>query len=129
MLVLTAQQPALPETSGWLVLGLMPTRVVWKCVTTECGGLCVMISGVVWMQMWPADNWASLEVVQLHTHVLSMARELDPSSWTMCSALALSPDFLTVLPIQLVFITVPTQRMLVQVVEFNCSARMETSDW
>ena len=81
----------------------------------EHGEPCVMISGVQWMQVWPADNWASLETVrvycchcccsiqlsycllysnlemchfksslfpilqmQLHTHVLSMARELDP---------------------------------------------------
>ena len=31
----------------------------------EHGELCVMISGVVWMQMWPADNWASLEAVSV----------------------------------------------------------------
>ena len=59
--------------------------------------------------------------VQVHTHVLFMARELDPSSWTMCSATALSPDFLTVLPMQLAHTTVATQRMLVPAVEFSVS--------
>ena len=56
-------QPALLETSGWLVLGPMLTRVVWRCVTMEHGEQCVMITGVVWMQVWPADNWASLGTV------------------------------------------------------------------
>ena len=59
--------------------------------------------------------------VQLHTPVLSMAGELDPFSWTMCSALALSPDCLTVPTMELTSITVPIQRMLVQVAEFNVS--------
>ena len=67
------------------------------------------------------SNLFAVLQVQLHTHVLSMARELDPSCWTMCSALALNPDCLTVLPMQLVFMTVLTQRMLVQAVEFNVS--------
>ena len=59
-------QPALLETSGWLVLEPLPTRVVWRCATMEHGELCVMISGVVWMQVWPADNWASLETVSVY---------------------------------------------------------------
>ena len=42
----------------------------------------------------------------------SLARELDPSSWTMCPAEAVKLDLLTVLPIQLAFITVPTLKML-----------------
>ena len=29
----------------------------------EHGELCVMITGVVWMQVWPANNWASLVTV------------------------------------------------------------------
>ena len=58
-------QPALLETSGWLVLELMPTRAVWRSAAVEHGEQCVMISGVVWMQMWPADNWASLEAVSV----------------------------------------------------------------
>ena len=32
----------------------------------ECGELFVMISGVVSMQQWSADNWASLETVSMH---------------------------------------------------------------
>ena len=59
-------QPALPETSGWLVLELMPTRAVWKCATMEHGELCVMISGELWMQVWPANNWVSLETVSVY---------------------------------------------------------------
>ena len=50
--------------------------------------------------------------VQLHCYVHPLARELDPSSWTMCSAEALKLDLLTVLLIQLAFITVPTLKML-----------------
>ena len=50
--------------------------------------------------------------VQLHFYVHSLARELDPSSWTMCPAEALKLDLLTVVPIQLAFITVPTLKML-----------------
>ena len=50
-----------------------------------------------------------------------MARELDPFFWTMCSALELNPDCLTVATMELVHITVPIQRMLVQVAEFNVS--------
>ena len=42
----------------------------------------------------------------------SLARELDPSSWTMCPAEAVKLDLLTVLQIQLAFITVPTLKML-----------------
>ena len=42
----------------------------------------------------------------------SLARELDPSSWTMCPAEAVKLDLLTVLPIQLAFITVSTLKML-----------------
>ena len=59
--------------------------------------------------------------MQLHTPVLSTARELDPFFWTMCSALELNPDCLTVATMELVHITVPIQRMLVQVAEFNVS--------
>ena len=44
-------QPALPETSDWLVLQLMLTRAVWRCATMECGEQCAMISGEVWMQV------------------------------------------------------------------------------
>ena len=32
----------------------------------EHGEPCVMISGVQWMQVWPADNWASLETVSVY---------------------------------------------------------------
>ena len=44
--------------------------------------------------------------------MLSLARELDPSSWTMCCAEAVKLDLLTVLPTQLAFIIVPTLKML-----------------
>ena len=67
-----------------------------------------------------SNLYADLQV-QLHTHVLSMVRELDPSSWTMLAALALSPDFGTAPTMVLIYTTVPTQRMLVQVVEFSVS--------
>ena len=42
----------------------------------------------------------------------SLARELDPFSWTMCPAEAVKLDLLTVVQIQLAFITVPTLKML-----------------
>ena len=32
----------------------------------EHGEQCVMISGVVWMQVWPADSWASLGTVSVY---------------------------------------------------------------
>ena len=69
------------------------------------------------------SNLFAVLQMQLHTHVLSMVRELDPLSWTMCSALALSPGFGTVPTVVLVVITVPILRMLVQVVKFSVSDR------
>ena len=59
--------------------------------------------------------------IQLHTPMLSTARELDQFGWIMYNALALSPDFMTVLPIQLAHITVATLRMLVLAVKFSVS--------
>ena len=59
--------------------------------------------------------------MQLLAHGLSMAKELGPSYWTMWAALALNLDFMTVVTMALVFITVPTVRMLVPPVRFNVS--------
>ena len=59
--------------------------------------------------------------MQLLAHLLSMARELDPSYWTMLPALALSLDFGNVPAMELAFITVPTLKMLVSFVRFNVS--------
>jgi len=59
--------------------------------------------------------------MQLLAAVLSMARELDPSYWTMWPALDLNLDFMTVLTMELAFITVPTLKMLVPLVRFNVS--------
>ena len=59
--------------------------------------------------------------MQLLAAVLSMARELDPSYWTMWPALDLNLDFMTVLTMELAFITVLTLKMLVPVVRFNVS--------
>ena len=59
--------------------------------------------------------------MQLLAVVLSMARELDASYWTMWPALGLNLDFMTVVAMELVFITVPTLKMLVPVVRFNVS--------
>ena len=59
--------------------------------------------------------------MQLLAAVLSMARELDPSYWTMWPALDQNLDFMTVVAMELVFITVPTLKMLVPVVRFNVS--------
>ena len=53
--------------------------------------------------------------------MLSTARELDQFGWIMYSALALSPDFMTVLLVQLAPITVATLRMLVLAVKFHVS--------
>ena len=59
--------------------------------------------------------------MQLLAAVLSMARELDASYWTMWPALDQNLDFMTVVAMELVFITVPTLKMLVPVVRFNVS--------
>ena len=59
--------------------------------------------------------------IQLHTPMLSTARELDQFGWIIYNALALSPDFMTVLPVQLAHITVATLRMLVLAVKFSVS--------
>ena len=37
-------------TSGWLGVALS-YKVVWRCATVVCGGLCVMISGEGQMQL------------------------------------------------------------------------------
>ena len=55
---------------------------------------------------------AAVLQVLLQFNVHSLAREQDPSSWTMYPAEALSLDLLTVLPIQLAVITVLTLKML-----------------
>ena len=59
--------------------------------------------------------------MQLLAHLLSMARELAPSYWTMLPALALSLHFGNAPAMELAFITVPTLKMLVSVVRFNVS--------
>ena len=46
------------------------------------------------------------------SYVASLARELDPSSWTMCLAEAMKLGLLNVFPWQLAFITVHTMKML-----------------
>ena len=46
------------------------------------------------------------------SYVASLARELDPSSWTKCLAEAMKLDLLNVFPWQLAFITVHTMKML-----------------
>ena len=57
--------------------------------------------------------------MQLHAHLLSMAREQDPSFWTTLPVGALSLDLWTVLTMELVFTTVPTQKMPVPPAVFN----------
>ena len=64
--------------------------------------------------------------IQLHTPMLSTGRELDQFGWIMYSALALSPDFMTVLPVQLAHITVATLTMLVLTVKFSVSNVLTT---
>ena len=32
---------------------------VWKSARVEAGELCVMISGILLMPVWPADSWDS----------------------------------------------------------------------
>ena len=70
--------------------------------------------GFVYVQVFPV-----VLQIQLHTPMLSMVRELDQFGWIMYNALALSPDFMTVLPVQLAHITVATLRMLVLAVKFS----------
>jgi len=59
--------------------------------------------------------------MQLLVPMLSMARELDLSYWTMWAALALSLDFGNAPVMELAFMTVPTLKMLVPRVRFNVS--------
>ena len=59
--------------------------------------------------------------MQLLAQMLSMAGEPGPSYWTMWPALALNLDFMTVVTMELVFITVATVKMQVPVVRFNVS--------
>ena len=51
--------------------------------------------------------------VQLLGLVPTLVRELEPFFWTMCSVLALKPDWWTVPTMELVHITVSTLKMLV----------------
>ena len=59
--------------------------------------------------------------MQLLVPMLSMARGLDPSYWTMWAALALSLDFGTAPVMELALMTVATLKMLVPPVRFNVS--------
>ena len=59
--------------------------------------------------------------MQLHTVVHTMAGELDPFGWTICTVLALNPDFLIVVPMQLGHTTVVTMRMQLLAVRFSVS--------
>ena len=59
--------------------------------------------------------------MQLLIAMLSMARGLGPSYWTMWAALALSLDFGNAPVMELAFITVPTLKMQVSAVRFNVS--------
>ena len=62
--------------------------------------------------------------MQLHTPVLTMVRELDTFGLMMSSALAMNPNLLTVLPMQLVYMGVATLRMPVLAVRFSVSEEL-----
>jgi hypothetical protein len=32
-------------------------KAVWRSATTMSGAQCAMISGTMWMLVWPADSW------------------------------------------------------------------------
>jgi len=57
--------------------------------------------------------------VQQPSPLLPLARELDPSYWTMWVAVALKPDFGTALIMELVFTTVSMLKMPVSDVEMH----------
>ena len=51
-------------TSDLLVV-LYPTRDAWRSVKTRPGALCVIMHGILLMLLWLADNWDSLEQVNI----------------------------------------------------------------
>ena len=92
---------------------------VWKCTVQYYLLIIILLLGL--------NDFIFVLQMQLLAAVLSMARELDPSYWTMWPALGLNLDFMTVLTMELAFITVPTLKMLVPLVRFNVSDVWRTS--
>ena len=55
-----------------------PVKVELRSVTTTSGVLCVMTSGGLLMQMWPADNWDCHQQVCKHVCIfLIMIQDID----------------------------------------------------
>ena len=102
-----------------------------------CNYLCCMIKLILLAHCYASKNdyssqnacneWLFVLQMQLLAAVLSMARELDASYWTMWPALGLNLDFMTVVAMELVFTTAPTMKMLVPVVRFIVSDVWRTS--
>ena len=68
---------------------------------------------VILIQQTCLHKFSILPQEQLPSHLPSLAREMDPSGWTMCSALGMKADLLLVPAIQLAIMTVATVKMLV----------------
>ena len=64
------------ETSGWWE-GVTPCKVVWKCVTVECGEQCVVICGDQQMQLLCADNLATQVQVSIYMFMFMYVIYLD----------------------------------------------------
>ena len=62
--IYTLQLPAPMATSGWLE-GAVPTRDVWRSVSSTCGGLSVMTCGHRLMPEWFADSWDTQALVSV----------------------------------------------------------------
>ena len=52
------QVSVMMEISGWLV-GQLCLKGVWRSAGMKSGEQCVMISGPLLMQLWPADSLGS----------------------------------------------------------------------
>ena len=69
-------------------------------------------------------SWDSLAIMHRLFPLPSLAKELEPFLWTMCSVLGVRPDWWTVPTMELVHITVPTLKMLVSDAVLHFSVTM-----
>ena len=95
-----------------LLMEILLKKVVWSSVITTPGGLCVMTPGVVQMLALCAGSWDSQPQERQLSLMLHLVRALVLSCWMMSTVSELRTDWLTVLPMLLVTITVYMVKML-----------------
>ena len=47
----------------------MSLKVEWRCATTTCGALCVMMVGTLQMLQWCVDSWGTVENVSCYIYM------------------------------------------------------------